>query len=214
MAWLSLAAVASLAGGLALSAFVPIYTDEIAWRVMQARVGLDGLADSNLYPTCGPAFDVAPPAFTLPFRLAAGMVYADFGRPWRLRAIGIAVALVWLAMLAALLPRALGWSPPGWRLVGAVAGVLGLGLVPFLLVLNRPEQLMLVVLTGLVLYPSTGHAAGPRAPGTDWAVAAAAVGLAALLLEEHPKSVLYLPVVLVAIWLSVRRLLPRLVAAA
>ena len=208
---LRLAAVAALLVTFGMSIFVPIYSDEVTFKIYQSRLFHDGLVNITLFPQCG-AFTTAPPWYMMPARVIDAVVYGELHNPLLLRVAGIATFLGWLGLALVLLRGALAVRLERLTLAGTAASFLGLGILPLLLVLNRPEQVLLIGLTMVLLAP---FVARENASATYEALAATlGVCLLTLLLAVHPKVVLFFPLVVVGLFIIVRRFWIRAAALA
>jgi len=180
----------SIAGGL----LVPLYTDEIGWKLNLARWWYDGGVQTN-YPLCGASHAVAPPLTVLPFRAFDSLLYGDLQALWRLRVLGVAQAALATAVLLLGIPAATPGAPPHAARAIA-ASLLGLGVLPLLLGLNRPETPLLCGALLLALAPGSAWVQGRPA-----AIRAGAVALVSLaVFAAHPKGVLFAPLAAVAAW--------------
>ncbi len=194
----------------AFALFLPIFSDEIGWKMLQSRLLVDGGVNIRQLPaSCGAPYASAPPFFLYPFRWLDAIAYGDLSWPLGLRIGGIVTHLGWLLFTGWGLARALGPGVDRWRLAGAWAAAFGLGTLPFILVLNRPEQMLLWGAAALALAPFLARRAGAAAGLRPWAVALALLVVAAGLFGEHPKGLFFLPVALVAIAATIRRPAPR-----
>lgn len=174
---------------------VPIYSDEVGWR-FQARAAIDGGVDRFVAEACGPNTLAAPPAFMLPVRAIAAGIDLAFADPAIVRLGGVACALLWLVLLWRLI-AGLGRSSQERQAMALLAFPLAAtGVLPFMLVLSRPEQPILLALTLALLMTLAGRS--PRGAGVvgAWARAAIVLLCAALALSYHLKAVLYVPVFL------------------
>src|ERR1700730_9725265 len=71
-----------------LAFMVPIYTDEIAWKMIEARYFLDGNALIYLFPQCKSAFFIQPPGWSLPIYWIQALLYSDLTHLFKLRILG------------------------------------------------------------------------------------------------------------------------------
>ncbi len=192
--------VARLLGGL----FLPVYTDEIAWRFHE-RAWIDGF-DKGLAEICGPNSMAVPPWFMWPARWWSGTVNLAFPDPFYVRISGIVCALMLVAALAALLHRATRPGDERNTLTMVLFGLLGFGVVPLLLVWSRPEQPLLLGLTLALLISAAGWRA--EASAVSRAVVARRVAaitvVAVVALSYHLKGVVLAPVFALAIVLCAR----------
>ena len=93
---------ASFLLSLLLGVLLPIYTDEVAWR-MQLRAGIDGGIDRMISDICGPNTNAAPPLFMMPFRYASAWLNLTFPDPLYVRTVGVGCAIVWAFLMRALI---------------------------------------------------------------------------------------------------------------
>jgi hypothetical protein len=188
---LAAVAVAFLAVTFGFSLFIPLFIDEIDWKLLQSRLFLDGFVNISLYPQCGAAFAVQPPLIFVPVRVLDALLYADLLPFLKLRALGIATALAWIATAVWMLRRSIAAHCAWSSLVIIVAFYLGIGLLPFLLVINRPEQLLLFGLIVVLLAPFVVRPT-LRAE-LAWTVTIVVVAI--FLFAAHPKSLFFLPMI-------------------
>lgn len=197
-----------------LGVLLPIYTDEVGWR-MQLRAGMDGGIDRMISDICGPNTNAAPPLFMMPFRHVSAWLNLAFPDPLYVRMIGVGCAIIWAFLLRALIGRIAADASQRNLLRTLAFALLGMGVLPLMLVMSRPDQIVLLAMTGAIY--AAVVAARRTAPGALatwlWPLAIAAFGVIAI--SFHLKGVLIAPLVLVCIFLSGkgrRSLTPRLLA--
>ncbi|PKB14213.1 hypothetical protein B0I00_2845 [Novosphingobium kunmingense] len=192
--------LASLVFCVLIGLLVPLYTDEVGWR-LQARAALDGV-DKLYVDVCGPNTLAVPPAFMMPVRAYSAFFNTAFPEPLYVRLSGVLYALVWIAMLAAL-TRHLASDEQRQRQLRLVAFALpALGMLPLLLVWSRPEQPILLCLTGALIIAVRQRvpAAPLRAqPVTSLLASSGVVVLAAIAMSYHIKALVLLPVFLLCL---------------
>ena len=198
-------ATAAFAVSLLLGVLLPIYTDEIGWR-FQARAALDGGVDRFVAEQCGVNTLARPPFFLLPLRYLTAWVNLWLADPIFVRLTGVLCAGAWVAMLLATI-RALARDAAERVTFTLLAfGLLGLGVLPLLLVMNRPEQPILLACTAALLIAVTarpGEGDGHNRPGA--AMRSGLVVLAgALALGFHLKAVVVMLIFLISAALSSR----------
>lgn len=198
---LLLAVMVAFAVTFALSLLVPILNDEVGWKIITTRFLHDGGRMISLFPRCGANFVAEPPWFMVPMRLIEAGVYAQLSL-LQIRVMGVLSFALWLGLTLALLARIVGPVLPGLRLPAVLLGLVSLGALPFLLVINRPEQPLLLGLSLLLLVPLTLPAVRPR--WTDAAGAAGVLVVAMGLFASHPKSLLFLPLMLASLFVMTR----------
>jgi hypothetical protein len=193
-------------GGLVLSvlagALVPVYTDETGWR-FQERAAIDGGLDVTFSDVCGPNSIARAPWFMMPARWFSAMANQALADPLYVRAEGVACALAWIALFWVLLRRLEGQEGRRAELGTLAFSLLGLGLLPYALVLSRPEQPIILVTTLILLL---AFARAPRLTPNllAWLKAAAIVALATVALSYHIKGVLYAGLAAVCLAVSAR----------
>jgi hypothetical protein len=201
--WTRIAGRSAFAGFIAsllLGLLLPLYTDEVGWR-MQLRAGIDGGVDRMLNDVCGPTSIVAPPWFMMPFRIVPGWLDLAFPDPLYIRLLGVGVAIAWAFLLLALIRRVAGDSRRAAVLTALVFGLLGLGVFPLMLTMNRPDQVVLLAMTGALLAARIGGERERRGwRAWVWPLAIAAMGLTAA--SFHMKGILLSPLFLVCIALA------------
>jgi hypothetical protein len=195
---MSLVAVACLTASLLFGLLLPIYTDEVVWRFQLSRAVFDGGVDRFIGQACGPNTLARAPLFMQPLRFASAWLNAIFADPVFVRLFGVAMALVWVALLWRLIDRVARSPRNRNEMLVLGLGLLGLGVLPLQLVWSRPEQPLLITLTlALLLALRGGDAREDSSLRQSWLAAAAVVILGAIALSYHLKAVAFLPVFLV-----------------
>lgn len=172
--------------------FLPVYVDEIGWR-FHIRSELDGV-DKFLSETCGPNTLAVPPFFMRPIRILSAGLNLRFADPFFVRLSGVCLALV-LAGLFVLLIRKVASSRPILESMQIAAfGLLGLGTLPLLFVWSRPEQPLLICVTGALLACSDSWRGEVTSIPTAVSRSALIVVLAIVSLSYHAKAVALTPI--------------------
>jgi hypothetical protein len=197
---IALAAVAGLALlSFTLAALLPVYTDEIFWKLIQGRLGYDGfeVRSGTMVPSCGPdAFTAAP--LMLPFRLLDTAMYQWIAEPLAIRFLGIGFLIVWLIATWLLLQRLVPPLAGRWTIAGALVAFVTLGVMPFFMVISRPEQPLLIGITVLLAICISERPA-PRRSLAHEAISALALVLgSAVLLAAHQRAIFALPLMALA----------------
>lgn len=188
-------AVGAFAASLLLGLLVPIYTDEIGWR-FQARAALDGGVDRFVAEHCGLNTLARPPLLMMPLRHLGAWVNLALADPVYVRLTGVLCAFGWAAMLLWVIRSVSRDAEERATLTLLGFGLLGLGVLPLLLVMSRPEQPILLALTAALLVAVTGRG-GENHGRSNATVRAGAVVLAGgFALGFHPKAVAFMPVFL------------------
>ncbi len=197
-----------------LGLLVPVYTDEIGWR-FQLRAGIDDGLDIMVNDLCGPNTIVSAPWFMMPvrwFSAAANQALAD---PLFIRIEGVACAMAFAALMWVLIGRLEGNGARRGQIRSLAFALLGLGTLPLLMVLSRPEQpLLLTTMLMILLVFVRAPSLNPRI--LAWTKVAAIAALACIGVSYHLKGVVFAPIALacVAVCSSGRgTLAPRLAGA-
>lgn len=210
---LSLLATFGFIGVLAAGILIPLYTDEIGWR-FQERAWIDGI-DKSYNDLCGPNSLARVPRIMLPVRWFSAVANQGFASPLSIRIEGLVCAFAWATMLWLLTARLQDDRVRRDRLRALIFAVLGLGTLPFLMVLSRPEQpiiltSMMMILIVFARFPRLGEQL------SAWLKVTAIVVLAGIAASYHMKGVAYAPVALVCLAYCGKgraTLAPRVVAA-
>lgn len=200
--WARLAAQAAFAGfvlSVLLGLLLPIYTDEVTWR-MQLRAGIDGGIDAMPSDICGPNTIVAPPWFMMPHRWMTGWLNLAFPDPLYVRIVGVASALAWAFLLRALIGRIAGDSRQRHILTAVGFGLLGFGVLPIMMVMSRPDATVLLCVTGAILACIVGRREAAGAPWRAWAWPGLVALLGVVALSAHLKGILFAPVFLLCLF--------------
>jgi hypothetical protein len=195
--------------------FVPLYTDEVGWR-LQERAALDGV-DKLFSLLCGPTSLARPPWWMMPARHYSAFWNVQFPSPLYTRISGILYALAWGAMLARLIVRLVPQIERRRVLTVLAFTMVTIGLGPWLLVWSRPEQPILLCLTGAILVSSRAwDRPAEQGVGAPWLRAAAILALAAIAVSYHLKAIFLFPVFLACLVASSRgksNLAPRVIGS-
>jgi hypothetical protein len=195
LAWLGILAFAAAVG---LGVLVPVYVDEVATNLAQARFLAERGQMLSLFPQCSSGFILNTPATWYPAALVFAVLYGDL-HPLGLRVAGVLLLLVWLAVFV-------GWvfnmTPDARQRLRTVAGmtaIVGLGVLPLTLILARPEQWLLLILTCfLALAAGADRLLSKQRFWKPAVLLAVFLLLTSLLNYAHPKALFFLPFVLVA----------------
>lgn len=195
---LSWATILAFMASIALGLLVPVYVDEVATKLVQARFLAEGGQMLSLFPQCASGFILDTPLTWYPAAAVFSLLYG-YLQPVGLRIAGIATVLAWVAAFA-------GWVfltiPAGrgrLRNLAGMAGILGLGVLPLTMGLARPEQWLVLLLTCyLTLAAGAGRLDSRGRAWTPAVLFAAFLLMTSLLNFVHPKALFFLPFVIVA----------------
>lgn len=180
---------------------VPIYSDETGWRFLE-RAGIDGV-DGFFSDVCGPNTIAQPPWFIMPARWFSAVTNSTFAAPVYVRVAGVACALAWAGLLWLLLGKLEADKKRRLLLGVAAFGLLGLGTLPLLLTLSRPEQPLMLstVLILLFVFSLPPEATGPKMAAFK---VMGILALSVIAQSYHMKGVLYASVAFAAILVCAR----------
>ena len=187
--------------GFIFSTFIPSYSDEFFWKVQISRFFFDEGKLLGLSPMCESAFLLATPLSWYPTVLMSSIIYAGVHSLSQLKLFGLLGSLVLFFLWAWMVRLSLGLR---WIYAFIfVAGFLSVGVLPFLLTFNRPEQSLLLFLSiglwiPLILPQLQLSKTHPQLIRPFLCLAYCL--LAACLCAAHPKSLFLLPLLLVAYW--------------
>ena len=184
-----------------LAYYVPVYGDEPQWKLTVSRLFLDGGKLIYLFPACVDNFLLDSPVTWYPARWIDAWLYADASNPFKLRQFGwtifLALTLVWATFFS--INAKLSWKVAFLF----VAAYFSFGMMPYLMVFNRPEQSILIWLTiAIVLMYWTQQRPPVSIKMKVW-IALVYGLLACLIAAAHPKGLYFLPVILVLCWISI-----------
>lgn len=168
---------------------VPLYTDETGWR-FQERAAIDGGLDSLFSDTCGPNTIAYAPWFMMPVRWFSAETNRVFADPMFIRIEGVACAVAWVGLFL-MLTRRLQPDVEKLRALRALTfALLGLGVLPFLMVLSRPEQ-PIILTAALILLVTFARWPSLSPSLRAWIKSAAILTLSIIAMSYHMKAVLY-----------------------
>jgi len=189
-----------------LAFFLPVYTDEIVWKMTQGRLGYDGFQTLLLtaLPSCGD-YGVSPPLALVPFRALDTALFEWVSNPMPIRLTGEIYLLLWLGITGYMLRRTFPRTISSWVIAGALLSFVTLGVMPFLLAISRPEQPLLIGATILLLLCVGSASPRPKPLAREIGAAIALVLVSGLILAAHPRAIFVLPLVVLAIIKTCRR---------
>lgn len=183
---------------------VPIYSDEPEWKLIGSRILLDAGKLIYLFPACDASQWLDTPLTWYPTRLLDALIYQDASNPFQLRIFGTILFFVLLAAWTTILhiTSRLPLASSGLFVISYFS----FGVLPFLMVFNRPEQSLLIWLTGglfAMLWFDKHRVSGLA--GKCLLTAFFAL-LACVIAATHPKGLFFFPVLLLAWWRPVKSL--------
>jgi hypothetical protein len=187
-----------------LAALLPVYTDEIVWKVAHGRLGFDGFQVPRLAPSCT-ADAVSLPASIVPVRVIDTLMYQWISGPLAIRVIGIGFFVLWLFGTWVLLQHLVPPIADRWTIAGALVAFVTLGVMPFLMVISRPEQSLLIGITVLLIICMQEKHPTPRSFLYEIIIATLFVFGSAVILAAHPRALFVLPLMVIATLKSFNR---------
>lgn len=177
--------------------YVPVYSDEIVNKFYSARFFLDNGEKITLFPQCTNTLGNMTSWVFYPAAITFSSIYADL-EPLGIRISGIILGFSWVTLLAYWCRKefALNWI----NQYAFLLAFLSLGVIPYLWVLSRPEQFMILsilILTVLALHPVKNQKI------TSLLIySTILILLLSSFFYVHPKSLFYTPFILLATWLA------------
>jgi hypothetical protein len=186
--------------GLLLSGvFLPVYSDEVVTKFRIARLFLERGDAVTLFPQCTATAGRTVSWIFYPIGMLLSALYAHL-EPLGLRVSGIVLSLIWFVLLAYWCWAQTRDSGVALQRFAGFVAVGSLGILPFLWVLSRPEQLLILAI--LMLSLAALFSSKPTSAKGQASVTAGMALLLSFLFYAHPKSMFYMPFALVAVWLA------------
>ncbi len=199
---MSLAIAALAMATFIVAMLIPIYSDEIAIQMARARFFIEGGALLNLFPQCRPL--LAPiPASWYPGAVFNAIVYSGAtGIGLRIR--GIALCAAWLLLLWIWAGRHPQTLVPRRRFQALILSFNMLGVLPFVLVLARSEQLLVLGLVAYCMLALFWPAKASDGLPMKSLKGAALFLMGSVFLLTHPKALFFAPLMVASTWLVFR----------
>jgi hypothetical protein len=174
---------------------LPVYTDEIGWKLIQARWLTDGNKAVIALPMCN-RFELNIPFYTLPFRIFDSVLNSFNTTPLAIRVFGgvIAGLIVVLVPAVAFLSKFKADGIAKITILTCFAA--GIGNMPFVLIMNRPEQIELYTLLTLALPIIIGSTIENK--NTKYYVLSFLIITSCYALYCHPRAIFLLPLICTA----------------
>lgn len=177
-----------VAAGVCTASFLPIYPDEVAYKIFLERLWLTGGLKQSVTPFCTTGFLYAPPLtlqpaawfWTLPMFLGDGWV-----------SYRILPLLAFLGIVSTLLFE--GWHQRSLMAILTVVMIVA-GATPFGLVIFRPEVFILSL--ALAIFVVFRHLASPTSFEGRALFSFIAIALYSLVCYLHPKSIYLVPLMI------------------
>ena len=149
LSWL---VIFTLGVSLLLGMFLPLYTDELATKIMQSRFFAEHGRLLTLFPQCESGFISDTPYSWYPAAVIYSFIYSQL-EPLGIRIAGVVTSLMSLVVLFYWISSKALISKDKILLCATVAAIFGLGVFPFVLVLARAEQWLVLLIVTYCLFP-------------------------------------------------------------
>ena len=197
---LSLVVIMLLLASFLLGIFVPLYTDEVATKIVQARFFAEGGKIVTLFPQCGASFIVDTPLTWYPAAMIYAFLYAGL-EPLGIRISGVAMALVWVTLSFWGILKITSIRQYSIYLYAAIAVILGLGVLPFMLILARSEQWLILLITLYCFFPIISRRViSHESTLNKWGLFFVFCLVTSLFFYSHPKAIFFFPLVIVSVF--------------
>jgi hypothetical protein len=193
---------ASFALTLWMAFYVPVYEDEIAWKLFSNRLFIDQGKLVYLFAQCNRGYWLDMPLTWYPTQWLDSIIYGDASNPSFLRTMGwfgfVALMASWVVILRT--TSKLSWVTCALF----IAVFFSFGVTPFIMVFNRPEQPLLIWLTVMLLVTLWFDHRPLKSYLSRALVTVLFALLACLMAATHPKGLFFFPLVLLAWWRCVK----------
>ena len=195
---LSIVVILLFLASLLLGIFVPLYTDEVATKILQARLFAEGGKIVTLFPQCGASFVVDTPLSWYPAAMIYAFLYSGL-EPLGIRISGLAMAFAWVALSVWGVVKITSISQYRIYLFAAVAVILGLGVLPFMLILARAEQWLILLITLYSLFPIISRRIiFYESALNKWSLFFVFCLVTSLFFYSHPKAIFFFPLIIIS----------------
>lgn len=182
--------------------YTPIYEDEMAWKIFSNRLFVDQGKLIYLFAQCNRGYLLDMPLTWFPMQWLDSVIYGNASNPALMRILGWIWFIVLVVCWASMLRMTSKLSTPSCILF--VTAFFSFGVTPFAMVLNRPEQPLLIWLT-VALLLTFWH---DRHPLKTYVGKTIVTGFFALLIcligATHPKGLFLFPLIAFVWWRCVK----------
>ncbi|MES2181595.1 MAG: hypothetical protein V4493_05810, partial [Pseudomonadota bacterium] len=170
--------------------------------MMLARFFAEGAKIVTVFPQCGASFIVDTPFSFYPAAIAYSFLYAGLW-PLGIRIAGVAMAFVWVALTYWWIVRTIHIRQYRIYLLATIAAIFGFGVLPFLMILARSEQWLIVLIGFYCLLPVfSKHILRPASILHDLGWLFVFVLATSLFFYVHPKAIFFFPLVIISAYYS------------
>lgn len=181
--------------------FLPIYSDEVVTKWTLSRLFFESGDAVTLFPQCSSTLDRSIPLVFYPAALLLAGLYSYFG-PLGLRISGLLLTLFWFFGIAYWSLKRCMCSTDGLRSLAAMTALASLGVMPYLLAMARPEQLLVICILFFCLYPL--YIKKDKGIHRQLCGAVFFILVASIFFFSHPKSIFFVLLVIASAWYSFR----------
>ena len=177
------------------SVFVPIYSDEVALILLKARIFNENGTLVSLLPQCKSSFVSPLPLTWYPAAVFFGIIYSHLNLIG-LRLAGVGGALLWMGGITFWSFKKAPSKSERLHLVAGLVALTSFGVMPFILILARFEQVMILCLTYFCLVPL--YFGFRRLPSfiARGVVFSSFLLVTSIFYFSHPKALFFTPLIL------------------
>lgn len=181
--------------------FLPIYSDETVIKFFSARFFFDNAEKYALYAQCTNTLGHATSWFFYPAAIPFSILYSELN-PLGLRISGMFLGVFWFIILALWCRKC---APKEWLLLFSLfIMVLSLGTLPYLFIMSRSEQFIILPILILSFASTFSQTKGARY--SDAFMLIVMTFLVVLVFYVHPKSIFFAPFLSLVVWVKTVRL--------
>lgn len=183
--------VISMCAGILL----PIYTDEVVSKIYHSRLFDEGLANwTTGLPQCATSFHTPLPVALYFGALVSSLTYYNVD-PVLLRLIGMLNIPILVAIFVYLVRKISNGRVSYLEACGVVVSILGLGVLPFLLIIDRPEQILILSLLFFIVAPML---AKNKSPFIKLSITGLFIAATSIFFFAHSLALFFIPVIFVS----------------
>lgn len=174
---------------------LPIYSDEVATKIYHSRLFDEGFANwITGLPQCATSSHTPLPVTLFFGALVSSLTYYNVD-PVQLRLIGILNIPILVAIFIYLIRKISNGRVSYLEAAGGVVGILGLGVLPFLLIIDRPEQILIL---SLIFFIAAPMLAKNKSPNIQLAISGLFIAATSIFFFSHSLALFFIPVVFVS----------------
>ena len=192
---LAYAALAAFVCTFLVGVLVPLYSDEVATKVMQSTFFLERRQLVSLLPQCDSPILRPIPLTLYPASILYAVVYAPLGL-LGIKLSGLLIAAAWMFLVARAIVRSAPDRSTKVARLAFIAALHGFGVLPFVLTSARPEVLLVLCVVAYCGLALDDRALGGRSMGGRAVRAFVFCILTSVFFFAHPKTLLFTPFVL------------------